>query len=255
MANLGKQIDVTTLDFDQIKSNLIDYFKNSETGFSDWNFEGSNLNTIIDVLAYNTHYNAMLAHMAVNESFIDSAQLRSSVVSSAKLLGYIPRSRSSSSIGFNISVPVNPNNIAPPPQIVLNGGLTDDAVSTIRLQNETNNYNFTILEDVILTLNDNGNYVNSQPIIANEGSLVTRTYSALAYDSSATYEIVDENIDISTLRVTVIDSSLSSSVTVYQPYNNATNITEQTPIYFINENIFGKYDISFGAGVFGKKLE
>jgi len=256
MANLGKQIDVTTLDFDQIKSNLIDYFKNSETGFSDWNFEGSNLNTIIDVLAYNTHYNAMLAHMAVNESFIDSAQLRSSVVSSAKLLGYIPRSRSSSSIGFNISIPANPNNVTPPPpQIVLNGGLTDDAVSTIRLQNETNNYNFTILEDVILTLNDNGNYVNSQPIIANEGSLVTRTYSALAYDSSATYEIVDENIDISTLRVTVIDSSPSSSVTVYQPYNNATNITDQTPIYFINENIFGKYEISFGDGVFGKKLE
>lgn len=255
MANLGKQIDVTTLDFDQIKSNLIDYFKNSETGFSDWNFEGSNLNTIIDVLAYNTHYNALLAHMAVNESFIDSAQLRSSVVSSAKLLGYIPRSRSASSIKFDISVPVNPNAVSPEEHIVLNGGLTNDLVSTIRLQNETNNYNFTILEDVTLTLDDNGNYVNSEPITANEGSLVTRTYSALAYDSSATYEIVDENIDISTLRVSVIDSLPSSSVTVYQPYSSATNITDKTPIYFINENIFGKYEISFGDGVFGKKLE
>jgi hypothetical protein len=96
MAISGEQIKVTDLDFQTIKGNLIEFFKNSDNDFSDWDFEGSNLNTIVDLLAYNTHYNAMLAHMTVNESFIDSAQLRSSVVSAAKLLGYVPRSFSAS---------------------------------------------------------------------------------------------------------------------------------------------------------------
>ena len=88
----GEKLNVTELDFDQIKSNLVEYFKTSDSDFTDWDFEGSNLNTILDMLAYNTHYNAMTAHLALNESFIDSAQLRSSVVSAAKLLSYTPRS-------------------------------------------------------------------------------------------------------------------------------------------------------------------
>ena len=91
---MKEQIKVSDLDFQTIKKNLIDHFVNKDTQFSDWDFEGSNLNTMLDVLAYNTHYNGVLAHMAVNESFIDSAQLRTSVVSLAKLLGYTPRSYS-----------------------------------------------------------------------------------------------------------------------------------------------------------------
>jgi hypothetical protein len=256
MANLGKQIDVTTLDFDQIKTNLINYFKNDENGrFSDWDFEGSNLNTIIDVLAYNTHYNAMLAHMAVNESFIDSAQLRSSVVSAAKLLGYIPRSRSSSEITFNISIPKNPNATDPDQRITISGGVVNNTTSTVRAQNDSGDYNFTLLEDVVLTLTGD-NYVATN-VIAHEGSLVTRSYSALAYDSSATYEITDENIDISSLKVRV-ESSGSAGFTsnlLFQQFNSSSNVTDKTAVYFITENIFGKYEISFGDGVFGKKLE
>jgi hypothetical protein len=256
MANLGKQIDVTTLDLDQIKTNLINYFKNDENGrFSDWDFEGSNLNTIIDVLAYNTHYNAMLAHMAVNESFIDSAQLRSSVVSAAKLLGYIPRSRSSSEITFNISIPKNPNATDPDQQITISGGVVNNTTSTVRAQNDSGDYNFTLLEDVVLTLTGD-NYVATN-VIAHEGSLVTRSYSALAYDSSATYEITDENIDISSLKVRV-ESSGSAGFTsnlLFQQFNSSSNVTDKTAVYFITENIFGKYEISFGDGVFGKKLE
>lgn len=253
MANLGKQIDVTTLDFDQIKTNLINYFKNDENGrFSDWDFEGSNLNTIIDVLAYNTHYNAMLAHMAVNESFIDSAQLRSSVVSAAKLLGYIPRSRSSSEITFNISIPKNPN-ISAPAEITISGGVVNNTTSTVRAQNDSGDYNFTLLDDVVLTLTGD-NYVATN-VIAHEGSLVTRSYSALAYDSSTTYEITDENIDISSLKVRVYESPSSTGNLLFQQFNSSSNVTDKTAVYFINENIFGKYEISFGDGVFGKKLE
>lgn len=254
MSNPGKQIDVATLDFDQIKSNLINHFKNNEDGrFSDWDFEGSNLNTIIDVLAYNTHYNAMLAHMAVNESFIDSAQLRSSVVSATKLLGYIPRSRSASQITFDLSIPRNPNADDWPLEIAILGGIVDDTTSTIQAQNELNDHTFTLLNDVILTLN--GNNYEATNIVAYEGSLVTRTYAAIASDSSATYEIIDNNIDISTLKVRVFDAVNVESNTLYQPFKSTGDIDNTTAVYFINENIFGKYEISFGDGVFGKKLE
>jgi hypothetical protein len=253
MANLGKQIDVTTLDFDQIKANLISYFGESDQ-FSDWNFEGSNLNTIIDVLAYNTHYNAMLAHMAVNESFIDSAQLRSSVVSAAKLLGYIPRSRSASEITFNITIPKNPNAINPLNEITVRGGIFDNSISTLQAQNESGDYIFTLRDDVKLTLNGN-NYVSEVPAIAYQGSLVTRSYAAIAYDTSATYEIIDENIDISTLKVRVKETTIDNSNLLFEAFNNSSNVTNETPVYFINENIFGKYEISFGDGVFGKKLD
>jgi hypothetical protein len=252
MANLGKQIDVTTLDFDQIKANLISYFRENDK-FSDWNFEGSNLNTIIDVLAYNTHYNAMLAHMAVNESFIDSAQLRSSVVSAAKLLGYIPRSRNASHLMFNVSIPKNPNISSDETVITLKGGIFSNNISTLTAQNESGDYSFTLIDDVQLVLNGE-NYRSSEPVVAYQGSLVTRSYAANAYDTSSTYEIIDENIDISTLKVRVITPNSSGSL-LFQQYNNTSNITNESPIYFINENIFGKYEISFGDGIFGKKLD
>ena len=140
MSNQGEQLNVSELDFAQIKANLIDYFKNSETEFTDWDFEGSNLNNIIDLLAYNTHYNAMLAHMAVNESFIDSAQLRSSVVSAAKLLGYIPRSFSASRV-----------------DIVGTIGATAESASTyvvprgtrLTATYDSTSYSFVVLDDVV----------------------------------------------------------------------------------------------------------
>ena len=105
-----KQLNVTELDFDQIKNNLITYFKQHESGaYEDWDFEGSGLNQMLDVLAYNTHYNAILAHNSLNESFIDSAQIRSNVVSRAKLLGYTPRSRTALRATLALSFPSSIN--------------------------------------------------------------------------------------------------------------------------------------------------
>ena len=99
-----KQLNVTELDFDQIKANLKDYFRNNPDGlYKDWDFEGSGLNQLLDILAYNTHYNAVVAHNAMNESFIDSAQIRANVVSRAKLLGYTPRSRSAAMANISLT--------------------------------------------------------------------------------------------------------------------------------------------------------
>ena len=105
-----KQLNVTELDFDQIKNNLKQYFKERPDGaYDDWDFEGSGINQMLDVLAYNTHYNAILAHNSLNESFIDTAQIRSNVVSRAKLLGYVPRSRTAAMATIALTFPASIN--------------------------------------------------------------------------------------------------------------------------------------------------
>ena len=253
MAINGEQLDVSELDFAQIKANLIGYFKNSETEFTDWDFEGSNLNNIIDLLAYNTHYNAMLAHVAVNESFIDSAQLRSSVVSAAKLLGYVPRSFSSARV-----------------DIVGTIGATADSASTYivprgtRLTTTYNaeNYSFVILDGVTTlqkTTDGESHYytvTEEEPLIGYEGRLVTTTFEANAVDTGQRYELGDEDVDISTLRVLVYPTGAKSegSAIRYNQFGDI-DIDAEAKIYFINENSSGRYELTFGNGIYGDKLD
>lgn len=253
MATNGEQLNVSELDFAQIKANLIDYFKNSETEFTDWDFEGSNLNNIIDLLAYNTHYNAMLAHVAVNESFIDSAQLRSSVVSSAKLLGYIPRSLSAARVDLVGTI----------------GALADSASTYVvprgtRLTASYNNntYSFVILDDVTTlqkTTDGEAHYYTvseDQPLIGYEGRLITTTFEANAVDTGQRYELSDEDVDISTLRVLVYPTGAKSEGTAVR-FNQFSdiNIDAESKIYFINENSSGRYELTFGNGIYGDRLD
>lgn len=250
MIKTGQQLRVTELDFDEIKKNLVDYFKNSETGFTDWDFEGSNLNTFIDILAYNTHYNAMIAHMAVNESFIDSAQLRSSVVSAAKLLGYVPRSRSSSRIECDsVTVAANPNT-----------QITEFSVergTAIVTNYDDKSVVFTVLDDNCILQRIGSNFVlaPNNKLIAYQGTLKRETFAANAINNGATYEISNENIDISTLRVRVWDDVTSTTNQTFIRYQDISNIDSNSPIFFINENSRGRYELSFGNGIFGKKLK
>ena len=250
MIKPGQQLRVSELDFETIKQNLITYFKNSETGFTDWDFEGSNLNTIIDLLAYNTHYNAMLAHMAVNESFIDSAQLRSSVVSAAKLLGYIPRSFSAAKATCDVTA-IAANSATATSFVIPRGTVLSTTYDSLQ-------YQFTVLDEVCVLHREGENYVSraSNPLIAYQGRLVSTSYQANAYDDGFRYEIGDANIDISTLKVTVYSDSnrVPGSAVVYRKYVDVGNVDATSTVYFINENTFGKYEISFGNGIFGKKL-
>ena len=253
MATNGEQLNVSELDFAQIKANLIDYFKNSETEFTDWDFEGSNLNNIVDLLAYNTHYNAMLAHVAVNESFIDSAQLRSSVVSATKLLGYIPRSFSAARVDLVGTI----------------GALADSASTYVvprgtRLtaSYNNNNYSFVVLDDVTTlqktTDGESHFYTVSedQPLIGYEGSLVTTTFEANAVDTGQRYELGDEDVDISTLRVLVYPTGAKSEGTAVR-FNQFSDIDidAESKIYFINENSSGRYELTFGNGIYGDRLD
>ena len=255
MARKGEQIQVSELDFETIKENLITYFKSSGDGeFTDWDFESSNLNNLMDVLAYNTHYNAVTAHMAVNESFIDSAQLRANIVSAAKLLGYTPRSFSSSLAILDGKFRCDIN---APETYVLPKGTTCSA------QLENISFPFTVVDDIITLrkIEENGSffYITSleNPIVLHEGKLFRRQFPVDASRDDQRYEIIDNDIDLNTLIVRVYPSSNRTKGTaeVYNRYDNIGNVDGNTNIYFIYENSFGLYEISFGNGVFGKQLK
>lgn len=251
MANLQKRLDVTELDFDSIKSNLITYFKNTEP-FKDYDYSGSGLNQLLDVLSYNTHYNAMLAHTAVNESFIDTAQLRSSVVSNAKLLGYVPRSKTAPTIGVKIEFgsvtdPINPNTY-----ITLPRG------SSFKTTYGDDSYIYTTLDDYKLEFDALTSRYTGSNIVLKEGSLRRNRFALSNSSDKNVYQIDDDNIDISTMIVRVYDNANASSFEVYRNFTTLQLTNESNlavaPIYFLAENAYSKYQISFSnTGTFGKR--
>lgn len=254
MANLQKRLDVTELDFDTIKSNLINYFKNTEP-FKDWDYSGSGLNQLLDVLSYNTHYNAMLAHTAVNESFIDTAQIRSSVVSNAKLLGYVPRSKTAPSINVKVEfgmatgpgTQTNPNTY-----IILPKG------SNFKTTYGDNTFIYTTLDDHKLELNVSSSRYTGTNILLKEGSLRKNRFALSNSNDKNVYQIDDDNVDVSTMIVRVYDNANASSFEVYRNFTtieltNESNLAA-APLYFLSENAYGKYQISFSnTGTFGKR--
>ena len=253
MANLQKRLDVTELDFDTIKSNLINYFKNTEP-FKDYDYSGSGLNQLLDVLSYNTHYNAMLAHTAVNESFIDTAQIRSSVVSNAKLLGYLPRSKTAPSINVKVefvSAPGPNNRSNPDTYINLPRG------SNFKTTYGENSFIYTTLDDYKLELDASSRYTGTN-ILLKEGSLRKNTFALSNSNDKNVYQIDDDNIDISTMVVRVYDNGNASSFEVYRNFTTIELTNESNlavaPLYFLSENAYGKYQLSFSnTGTFGKR--
>lgn len=241
MANPSQRINVTELDFDAIKENLIQYFQAADSPFKDWNYSGAGLNVLIDLLSHNTHYNAVLAHMAVNESFIDSAQLRQNVVSSAKLIGYVPSSYTAPKATINISRPITIADTSYT-DIIVAGTLFTTYIDKVL-------YEFVNLEDINLTLAD-GIYTGTGNIY--QGSLVSKRYQINNLQSNNQYIIDDKNADISTLQVAVYPSGTSESFDVYNKFTEIANIDGTSQIYFIAENYNENYFISFGNNIFGK---
>lgn len=243
-----QSVSVTELDFDQIKKNLIDYFKTSDTPFKDWDYTGSNLNVLIDVLAHNTHYNAVLAHLAINESFIDSAQLRSNVVSAAKLIGYTPRSAISAKGTVDIEVQLfDPNE----KEFIIPRGST--FTGNVINSQTGKNYDFTCLQDISCKLDYQTNRCVARGVELRQGYIATKRMQINNLQDKNEYIIDEPNIDIDTLRVAVYANGIEKNADVYSRFSGVNNVNENTLIYFIYENYEGKYVISFGNGVFGKK--
>ena len=231
------QFNVTELDFDLIKQSTIDYFK-SNAKYTDWNFEGSGLSVLMDVLAYNTHYNAMLAHLSLNETFLDSAQLRGNVVSHAKLLGYVPRSDVASTAVVDIVVPAPM--IDPPSTITLARGTRFTAtVSSVR-------YTFVNLNPIEAVLDTVNNRYKFSNVNLKEGILKRMLYVVDNLVTNQKFTLPDTNIDNKTLRVRVKSNAESNDYSIYTQFTTLINVTGSSQIYFIQENSQSQYEIYFG---------
>ena len=250
------QFNVTELDFDKIKDSLKSYLRSQDT-YTDWDFEGSGLNVLMDILAYNTHYNAMLAHFSLNETFLDSAQIRGNVVSHAKLLGYVPRSISAATAKLELTVT---------PVV----GYSESEITIPRGTTFTTSYNgtqysFVTVNAVTAYKTDAGTFVfrdnvsgdssarNANPVYAKEGKLKRMLYRVNDVIANQRFEIPDVDADTSTLRVRVKANEYSNEYTTYTQFSTLSGVTSSTPIYFLQENSTGKYEIYFGDGIVGKK--
>ena len=243
------QFNTTELDFDKIKGNLKDYFKRSGSPFQDWDFDGSGLNNLLDVLAYNTHYNAMNTHVAMNESFLDSAQIRSNVVSRAKLLGYTPTSKTAATA--DITLVLRRKDDSTNSTYTINRG--DTFTSTI----DDITYTFVLLQDSQATVAVNNSGVGTftfSNLLVSQGSMKARKYNIDNSLLNQKFVIQDPSVDISTLLVKVYDTPNASTYSVYNRFKEYTSgLTSSSLIYYLEENYEGKYEIHFGNNAIGKQ--
>lgn len=232
---------ITELDFNNIKSEIIDFIKSNPT-FSDYNFEGSSLNAIIDILAFNTHSNAYYANMIHNEGFIDTAQKRSSVVSKAKELGYTPRSAVCSTAYINLSVSGIPTNVS----LSLSRG------TLFNSKNDNQSYQFIVAETIPAVVIGTTRTFNNIKLVA--GKQVQNTFKVDTNSNiRSIFTIPNKNIDISTLKVFVRENQSAISTTEYFKSENVFESDATSNSYFIQESYSGFYQIYFGNNVIGKE--
>jgi hypothetical protein len=229
----------TQLDFVTYKASLKQYLS-QQTQFQDYDFEGSNLSVLLDLLAYNTYHNAMYLNMIGSEMFLDTAQLRESVVSHAKELNYIPRSRSSSSVEvtFIASPTDDPNTIVLPAYYSISGN------------NTTNNYTFSTNNAIILSKANN--YIAN--ITFYEGTVRTEAFIVGANNANSVFELSSNTIDSSSIQVQVRNSSSDLTTTTWNKMNDIYGLTANSEVFFVQAASEFKYAITFGNDVIGKKL-
>ena len=242
----------TNLDFDEIKVQIKDFLR-SNSNFTDFDFEGSNFSVLIDTLAYNTYINAFNANLVANESFLDSATIRENVVSLARNIGYVPRSKTAATATINIGdVNLGTTNDSTPKFLTLRTGL----VCVGSVANTT--YRFSIPEEITSSrVRDIGGTSFAQfldPITVHEGTVLQRVYR-VDNTKEQRYIIDSPNIDSSTLRVYVKGPTDIGLGRKYSMVDNILNIDKNSEIYLAQEVQDEKYEIMFGDGLFGRKLE
>ena len=243
---MATTVQNSKLDFDNIKNSLKAYLAKQDE-FADYNFEASGLSNILDVLAYNTHYNALTANFALNESFLTTAQLRSSVVSHAATLGYVPRSRSASRAEVQLSL--NLAGVAGRP-----GSVVIAAGTTFTADAGETTYVFQTLEDYTATDNGEGFYqflngLGGSTISLFEGAQKTKTFYVGDVGERQLYVIQDETIDTTTAAVYVYETPSSSAFVSYTPITTATTVDSTSRYYQISEAPNGYYELNFGDGI------
>lgn len=237
----------TNLDFDQIKTTLKDYLK-SNSNFTDYDFEGSNLSTILDVLAYNTYITSYNANMIANEVFIDSATLRENVVALARNIGYVPRSKKSAKTSINFFV--DTTDITPiPSTLVLKKGV----VASTSGQFGNQSYTFCINDDVTVpVINSIASFDNIQ---ISEGIYITQSFTYSDRNINQRFILPNSGIDTETIKVSVKPSDGSTISVKYSLKEDLFDISGDSEIYFIQEIENEQYELIFGDGYFGRKLQ
>lgn len=237
------QFNVTELDFAAIKASIKDHFR-SQSKYNDWDFDGSGLNLLLDILAYNTHYNAMVAHFSMNEAFLDSAQIRGNVVSHAKMLGYTPRSTIAARATINVVSTAGTN---PPEYSTLARG------TRFRTTLNGNPYNFVVLDAQQVSRNTSTNKYTYPNVTICHGTLKRMLYRVDNSLVNQKFEIPDEHVDTTTMRVRIKPNTETDEYQVYTRYSTLSGVDSSSTIYYLQENSSGKYEIYFGDGVLGNK--
>ena len=237
----------TNLDFNQVKTTLKEYLKEN-SNFTDYDFEGSNLSSILDVLAYNTYITSYNANMVANEVFIDSATLRENVVSLARNIGYLPKSRKAAT-GV-ITFFVNTTNVSPTPSTLT---LKKGPVATSQGGFGGSSFVFSILEDITVPVNDGIAEFNNIAIY--EGSLLTANFTYSARNPNAKLLLDNIGIDTELLSVTVKPNQASSRSVKYSRQDSLFEVNPNSTVYYLQEADDERYELIFGDGIFGKKLE
>ena len=239
MAVNEKRLRVTELDFDNIKDNLKTFLK-AQTEFKDYDFEGSGMNILLDTLAYNTHYLGFNANMLANEMFLDSASLRSSVVSHAKSLGYEVSSSRAPVATINVSLSTDANT------------KTMSAGTAFTTSIDGVDYQFVTIADV--TSSNTGSAVPFDSVKIYEGTYVTSSYTADSSEVDQRFLLNDARADTSTLTVKVQNSSSDTTTTTYTKATDITQLSSSSTVYYLQETDSGLFEVYFGDGVVSKGL-
>ena len=238
MAINDRRLEVTEFDFDEVKENL-KIFLRGQSEFTDYDFEGSGMNILLDVLAYNTHYLGFNANMLANEMFLDSASLRSSIASHAKTLGYEIRSAQSPVATINVALTTNSSTKTMPAGTAFTTTVYDTS------------YQFVTIADV--TASNNGGIVSFDSTKIYEGTYITTRYTVNTSDADQRFLLPDDRADTTTLTVRVQTSSTDTFTTTFTEATDITQVTSSSNSYFLQEVEAGQFEVYFGDGVNGKK--
>ena len=241
----NSKLTLTNLDFDALKNDLKTFMK-SQSQFADYDFEGAGINVILDILAYNTHYNAFYLNMVANEMFLDTAVVRSTVVSHAKTLGYTPRSATAALATVNVNITRSNTD---PTSVLILPRFTQFASDNL----DGTSYLFVTLDDVVAAVS--GNTFSYSNIEIKEGAPTVKSF---VVDSSTNpkqiFDLVDANIDTSTIDVIVQKSATNIQQTRFTLATDSTTVTATSNVFFLQEGTNGNYQIYFGDGVIGSSL-
>ena len=239
-------VNFSNVDFDQIKTSIRDYLR-ANSKFTDYDYEGSNLSTIIDLLAYNTYITSYNTNMVSNEVFLDSATLRENVVSLARNIGYVPKSRNAPRAKVSFSVDMSNTTAI---SVTLKAGIAFINSSTFG----TEAYTFSIPKDITVPVNSEG-LALFDSIDIYEGTYITQSFTVNSRLPNQKYILTNSGIDTDLITVTVRESDGSTVSRVFNQYDSLFDIDGESPIYFINEIESERYELLFGDGLLGAKVE